>query len=213
MRRIGGHQQQLQSGFHTLARVGATAGMPLKKPVGAERRMDLASFFCMIGRHGPAVALAVVAVVTVLAGFYIYRTVKGRRRKAACGDGAVSPAEEHRDASATQQRPLRSGESTGKRAEHERCEAAAGVGSPGGKMSGEGGPQRRERRVGVIYRNKSSWSESDQLFQGHSIIIAAIKEQTQQTKASLSGWNWRFANIKHAENENQTRLRGLLNFT
>lgn len=86
--------------------------------------MDLASFFCMIGRHGPAVALAVVAVVTVLAGFYIYRTVTGRRRKAASADGALSPGEEDRDASVIQQSRHRSGESTGKGAQRERCWAA-----------------------------------------------------------------------------------------
>eukprot|EP00066_Takifugu_rubripes_P014065 XP_011603331.1 PREDICTED: uncharacterized protein LOC105416600 [Takifugu rubripes] len=86
--------------------------MPLKKTVAAERRMDLASFFCMIGRHGPAVALAVVAVVTVLAGFYIYRTVTGRRRKAACADGALSPGEEDGEASVIQQSRHRAGEST-----------------------------------------------------------------------------------------------------
>lgn len=80
--------------------------------------MDLASFFCMIGRHGPAVALAVVAVVTVLAGFYIYRTVTGRRRK------AVSPGEVDGDASVIQESRPRSGESTGNRARRERCEAA-----------------------------------------------------------------------------------------
>lgn len=85
--------------------------------------MDLASFFCMIGRHGPAVALAVVAVVTVLAGFYFYRTVTGRRRKAACADGAVSPGEVDRDASVIQESRHRSGESTGNRARRERCEA------------------------------------------------------------------------------------------
>lgn len=51
--------------------------------VALERRMDLASLFCMIGRHGPAVALAVVAIVSVLAGFIIYRSVRGKRRKAA----------------------------------------------------------------------------------------------------------------------------------
>lgn len=49
--------------------------------VAVERRADLASLFCMIGRHGPAVALAVFAVVSVLAGFVIYRTVRGRRRR------------------------------------------------------------------------------------------------------------------------------------
>ncbi|XP_049593792.1 protein P200 [Syngnathus scovelli] len=48
--------------------------------VAVERRVDLASLFCMIGRHGPAVALAVFAMVSVLAGFVIYRTVRGRRR-------------------------------------------------------------------------------------------------------------------------------------
>ncbi|XP_061887700.1 uncharacterized protein stbd1 [Entelurus aequoreus] len=47
--------------------------------VAVERRVDLASLFCMIGRHGPAVALAVFAVVSVLAGYVIYRAV--RRRK------------------------------------------------------------------------------------------------------------------------------------
>ncbi|XP_061733001.1 uncharacterized protein stbd1 [Nerophis ophidion] len=51
--------------------------------VAVERRVDLASLFCMIGRHGPAVALAVFAVVSVLAGYVIYRAVRGttRRRK------------------------------------------------------------------------------------------------------------------------------------
>ncbi|XP_071321690.1 microtubule-associated protein futsch [Trachinotus anak] len=65
--------------------------------VALERRMDLASLFCMIGRHGPAVALAVIAMVSVLAGFIIYRTVRGKRRKAtaAAADGeSKSPAAE-----------------------------------------------------------------------------------------------------------------------
>lgn len=48
--------------------------------------MDLASLFCLIGRHGPAVAVAVVALVSVLAGFIIYRSVSGKRRKAAAAD-------------------------------------------------------------------------------------------------------------------------------
>ncbi|XP_030006232.1 uncharacterized protein stbd1 [Sphaeramia orbicularis] len=65
--------------------------MTLKNPVALERRMDLASLFCMISRHGPAVALAVIAMVSVVAGFIIYRTVRGKRRKAkaeaADGDG------------------------------------------------------------------------------------------------------------------------------
>ncbi|XP_074474133.1 uncharacterized protein stbd1 [Sebastes fasciatus] len=82
--------------------------MPLKNgnTVGVERRMDLASLFCMIGRHGPAVALAVIAMMSVLAGFIIYRTVRGKRRKkateeqaAADGDGdGGSTGEEERDA-------------------------------------------------------------------------------------------------------------------
>ncbi|XP_041825187.1 uncharacterized protein stbd1 isoform X2 [Melanotaenia boesemani] len=54
-------------------------------PVATEKRMDLASLFCVIGRHGPAVAVAVFAMVSVLAGFIIYRNVKGKRRKAATG--------------------------------------------------------------------------------------------------------------------------------
>ncbi|XP_037548190.1 uncharacterized protein stbd1 [Nematolebias whitei] len=53
-----------------------------------EKRTDLAQLFCMIGRHGPAVAVAVMAMVSVVAGFIIYRSVKGKRRKAAAGDGA-----------------------------------------------------------------------------------------------------------------------------
>lgn len=111
--------------------------MPLKKAVGAERRMDLASFFCMISRHGPAVALAVVAVVTVLAGFYIYRSVKERRRKAACDEGAVSPGEEEeedRDAPVSWRSPHRPGESTGKRSGRSAARRPAGVRSPAGKM-------------------------------------------------------------------------------
>lgn len=62
--------------------------MQLRKPrVIMEKRTDLASLFCMIGRHGPAVAVVVIAVVSVVAGFIIYRSVKGKRRKAAAGDG------------------------------------------------------------------------------------------------------------------------------
>lgn len=61
--------------------------MPVKNSntVGLERRVDLASLFCMIGRHGPAVALAVIAMVSMVAGFIIYRTVRGKRRKATAG--------------------------------------------------------------------------------------------------------------------------------
>ncbi|XP_023145616.1 enolase-phosphatase E1 [Amphiprion ocellaris] len=67
--------------------------MSLKNGNTVERRMDLASLFCMIGRHGPAVALAVIAVVSVLAGFVLYQTVRGKRRKTRVG-GDGSPGEE-----------------------------------------------------------------------------------------------------------------------
>nr|XP_046231566.1 uncharacterized protein stbd1 [Scatophagus argus] len=67
--------------------------------VAVERRMDLASLFCMIGRHGPAVALAVIALVSVLAGFIIYRTVRGKRRKAAAAESEDKSPEAERDAS------------------------------------------------------------------------------------------------------------------
>ncbi|KAM9735526.1 uncharacterized protein stbd1 isoform 2-T2 [Menidia menidia] len=56
-------------------------------PVSAEKRTDLASLFCVVGRHGPAVAAAVIAVVSVLAGFIIYRNAREKRRKAAAGAG------------------------------------------------------------------------------------------------------------------------------
>ncbi|XP_067430054.1 enolase-phosphatase E1 [Thunnus thynnus] len=75
--------------------------------LAVERRMDLASLFCMIGRHGPAVALVVMVMVSVLAGFIIYRTVRGKRRKAtAAADGADSKSPEaERDASVLQPGP------------------------------------------------------------------------------------------------------------
>ncbi|XP_076614878.1 uncharacterized protein stbd1 isoform X2 [Chaetodon auriga] len=83
--------------------------MPLKNSntVAAERRVDLASLFCMIGRHGPAVALAVIAMVSVLAGFIIYRTVRGKRRKAtdAAADGHGKSPGEERDAAVIQPSP------------------------------------------------------------------------------------------------------------
>lgn len=56
--------------------------------------MDLASLFCMIGRHGPAVALTVVALLSVLAAFIIYRTVRGKRRKAAVAAAGGGPGAE-----------------------------------------------------------------------------------------------------------------------
>lgn len=74
-----------------------TMSLKTGNTVALERRMDLASLFCMIGRHGPAVALAVVAMVSVVAAFVIYRNVKGKRRKAtaagADGDGQNPGAE------------------------------------------------------------------------------------------------------------------------
>nr|XP_019967200.1 PREDICTED: starch-binding domain-containing protein 1 [Paralichthys olivaceus] len=78
--------------------------MPLKNgnSVGLERRMDLASLFCMIGRHGPAVALAVIAMASVLVGFIIYRNVRGKKRRkatAAAGDGDGESPGAQRDAS------------------------------------------------------------------------------------------------------------------
>ncbi|XP_034458540.1 uncharacterized protein stbd1 isoform X2 [Hippoglossus hippoglossus] len=81
-------QQQQQRGSDPHVRVA----MPLKNgnSVALERRMDLASLFCMISRHGPAVALAVIAMVSVLAAFIIYRSVRGKTRRkatAAAGDG------------------------------------------------------------------------------------------------------------------------------
>lgn len=69
-----------------------------------EKRADLAQLFCMIGRHAPAVAVAVIAMVSVVAGFIIYRTVKGKRRKAAAGGGAGGS----RGASATELEETRS---------------------------------------------------------------------------------------------------------
>ncbi|CAN9504804.1 unnamed protein product [Ophioblennius macclurei] len=67
--------------------------MPVKNSVAVERRTDLASLFCMIGRHGPAVALAVIAMVSVVAGFIFYRNVRGKRRKAPVGDAAAAAAD------------------------------------------------------------------------------------------------------------------------
>lgn len=99
--------------------------MPSKNSnsVTLEKRVDLASFFCMIGRHGPAVALAVIAMVSVVAGFIIYRTVRGKRRKATVGavdsDGndagaeTLMPPDEESEPSPEELRS--SAESTGKR--------------------------------------------------------------------------------------------------
>ncbi|XP_074547170.1 uncharacterized protein stbd1 [Halichoeres trimaculatus] len=73
--------------------------------VAVERRMDLASLFCMIGRHGPAVVVAVLAMVSLLAGFIIYRTVRGKRRKATAADSDGKPPGAERDASVIQAHP------------------------------------------------------------------------------------------------------------
>ncbi|XP_028457997.1 uncharacterized protein stbd1 [Perca flavescens] len=98
-------QPGLQSRAHAHSyRTTTGSAMPLNNgnTVAVERRVDLASLFCMIGRHGPAVALALVAMASLLAGFIIYRTVRGKRRKAtAADDDSKSPAEES-DASVIQ---------------------------------------------------------------------------------------------------------------
>ncbi|XP_076014790.1 uncharacterized protein stbd1 [Genypterus blacodes] len=68
------------------------------KSVALERRMDLASLFCMIGRHGPAVAVAAIAMISLLAAFVIYRRTvrwkRGKAKAAAAGRDAKSRAEE-----------------------------------------------------------------------------------------------------------------------
>ncbi|XP_077594056.1 uncharacterized protein stbd1 [Stigmatopora nigra] len=46
--------------------------------VAAERRVDLESLLCVIGRHGPVVAMALFALLSALAAFVIYRAVRGR---------------------------------------------------------------------------------------------------------------------------------------
>lgn len=96
--RSSGGLQQLQHGLHTHEHRDRRTTMALKNTVAAERRLDLASLFCMIGRHGPAVALVVIAMVSMLAAFIIYRTVRGKRRQAAAGDGERSSGGEERDA-------------------------------------------------------------------------------------------------------------------
>ncbi|XP_077479184.1 uncharacterized protein stbd1 [Stigmatopora argus] len=44
--------------------------------VAAERRVDLESLLCVIGRHGPVVAMALFALLSALAAFVIYRAVR-----------------------------------------------------------------------------------------------------------------------------------------
>ncbi|XP_060948648.1 uncharacterized protein stbd1 [Limanda limanda] len=77
---------------HTHSSSSSSSGnlMPLQDgdSVALERRMDLASLFCLIGRHGPAVVLVLIAMVSVLAAVILYRTVRGKtRRKAGDRDG------------------------------------------------------------------------------------------------------------------------------
>ncbi|KAJ0015490.1 hypothetical protein NQD34_009110 [Periophthalmus magnuspinnatus] len=46
-----------------------------------ERRIDLASLFCMIARHGPAVLLTLVGIGCVVAGFVIFKNMREKRRR------------------------------------------------------------------------------------------------------------------------------------
>ncbi|XP_061657992.1 uncharacterized protein stbd1 [Syngnathoides biaculeatus] len=85
--------------------------------VAVERRVDLASLFCMIGRHGPAVTLALFAMVSVLAGLVIYRTVTGRRRRrkkeaSDRAEGRSPPAESDEGAPQAGREPQACGAST-----------------------------------------------------------------------------------------------------
>lgn len=59
-----------------------TMALKNSNTVALERRYDLSTLFCMIGRHGPAVAMFIIAMLSVLAAFIIYRTLRGQRRKA-----------------------------------------------------------------------------------------------------------------------------------
>ncbi|XP_044030272.1 uncharacterized protein stbd1 [Siniperca chuatsi] len=99
------HTEALQKGSFFSQQIA----MPLKNgnTVAVERRVDLASLFCMIGRHGPAVALAVIAMLSVLAGFIIYRNVRGKRRKAtaAAADSDSKTPGAERDASVIRRSP------------------------------------------------------------------------------------------------------------
>ncbi|XP_029921990.1 uncharacterized protein stbd1 [Myripristis murdjan] len=75
------------------------------KPVALDRRYDLASLFCMIGRHGPAVAMAILAMVSVLAAFIIYRTVRRKRRKPTAAESDSKTAGAEKDAAGIQSGP------------------------------------------------------------------------------------------------------------
>ncbi|KAK7896414.1 hypothetical protein WMY93_021739 [Mugilogobius chulae] len=70
--------------------------MPLKRSVTVERRVDLASFFCMISRHGPAVLLALVLVACFGYGFVVFRRAreKWRRRRGRRGGEEEEEEEE-----------------------------------------------------------------------------------------------------------------------
>ncbi|CAL9683617.1 unnamed protein product [Knipowitschia caucasica] len=57
--------------------------MPLKKTVAMERRIDLASLFCVIARHGPAVLLTLAGIGCVVAGFIFFKRVRNKRRRRA----------------------------------------------------------------------------------------------------------------------------------
>ncbi|XP_057675040.1 uncharacterized protein stbd1 [Corythoichthys intestinalis] len=84
---------QIREHDHVTSDLSSTMAFKGSNGVAVERRVDLASLFCMIGRHGPAVALAVFALVSVLAGFVIYRTVRGRRRRKKATEGETDRAE------------------------------------------------------------------------------------------------------------------------
>lgn len=61
-------------------------------------------------------ALAVIAAVSVLVAFLIYRSIRGKRRRAAVGDGELSSGREDRGAAEMDPSPqdqLCSGASTG----------------------------------------------------------------------------------------------------
>ncbi|KAG7499484.1 starch-binding domain-containing protein 1 [Solea senegalensis] len=120
--------------------------------VAAETRVDLASLFCMVGHHGPAVGLSLIAAVfLLLVGLTVYRTVRWTRRKATTTDTTTTTTTAgDGDSGSPANRPRHEPNTEEPRSSSSSSSNSSSVESTDGVQSGmkeEGDPKVRHRRA------------------------------------------------------------------
>lgn len=102
--------------------------MKKSKPIALDRR-DIHSLLDLIGGSGAVVAVGIIAMLSVCAAFFIYRSFRGQRRKIDENNGSETAAEEASSARRRKRerddRPTKSTGKNGQLLKHSRLNIGA----------------------------------------------------------------------------------------